>query len=781
MESAPPSYETATTLINPWQLVAPYLPIDTLRSAALVSRTWHAIFTPYLWGNPASLLRAERDHLYSKSAIVVIAVQNPTNHAASLAKFQTTLPRARSHVRAYTHTLRLYPAPADSYYSPHEAWLRDVLERLEHLQTLVVRGLPFFDHGALTALRTKPHAQPFSLRLLDASKCVNATPSGLLIALERLDQLLYLDLSFTYAAKDHKVLAQLSSCIGLRVLKLRGLGIKDQDVQVLAHAIGYRVRSLDIRNNKITDEGVRHLVECCFTPPDVTGNVTESRREAVSRLQSLGPVMLRIYQGDGLDAYLRRTLSAGFVSRLAFEDAPESGITHLHIAGNHLSTKGVSGLLWTKRLHVLDVRVDVRLPNKLVRPDGTLDIIHPGAEKLPLALYKGCGVSLTYLKINHELITQRSPDFHPTTDVHASPDSWEAAPWTDPPALPARPINSAQRSLPVTTNNNINSHGASSGRDDPIGSSIPPSLNGPATTTPDTSPSAHSLPSQPPATDSPSPVLSSNNPFRPVPKRTLSDLKLTRYGHHSSLDPTIYHPSTTPHLRTLVLTSFPSHSLTSDPIDRLVSYLSSCATEHRLATQIAEADYSLPPGRRSPEHLREAARKSFALETVVLEVIDTGSGRVTGSAAGRKGKGIRNDGGARGSAGEGGGWKGQSMTDDRDGAALWETAKGDFSFFGESGERADWLEEEGGEKSEYTANSTDLPREKEEQVQMSAVRRDVAVEAEITGIDNIAVLGKWRRERKAAWEERGEVEGYWPGTVRVVRVSGSEEDEGEEN
>lgn len=67
MEAAPPSYEKAT-LVNPWDLIAKYIPSSDLCSAALVSVAWHAIFVPHLWGNPAAHFSQENDRVYGKSS-----------------------------------------------------------------------------------------------------------------------------------------------------------------------------------------------------------------------------------------------------------------------------------------------------------------------------------------------------------------------------------------------------------------------------------------------------------------------------------------------------------------------------------------------------------------------------------------------------------------------------------------------------------------------------------------------------------------------------------------
>ena len=64
MESiVPPSYEEATTR-DYLPLVAPYIGSFDLYNASLVSKGWHAVFAPCLWGNPASHFGTENDRVY---------------------------------------------------------------------------------------------------------------------------------------------------------------------------------------------------------------------------------------------------------------------------------------------------------------------------------------------------------------------------------------------------------------------------------------------------------------------------------------------------------------------------------------------------------------------------------------------------------------------------------------------------------------------------------------------------------------------------------------------
>jgi len=75
MEDIPPSYETATTR-DYWAIVAQYIASSDLCAASLVSKRWHEIFAPYLWGNPASHFGTENDAVYGKHHQLLITVDS---------------------------------------------------------------------------------------------------------------------------------------------------------------------------------------------------------------------------------------------------------------------------------------------------------------------------------------------------------------------------------------------------------------------------------------------------------------------------------------------------------------------------------------------------------------------------------------------------------------------------------------------------------------------------------------------------------------------------------
>ncbi|KPI34904.1 uncharacterized protein AB675_3838 [Cyphellophora attinorum] len=413
----PPSYHSSTTQ-SPLPLIAPYLSSSTLTSLCLVSRHFHTIFVPFLWGDPASHFGTANDAVY-----------------IALTRFKKTLRRARIETRALTHTLHLPPALSEIYGGPRPSWLRDVLEGLPNLQSLVVGGLPFFDHGSLMALRARMvprrdvHGDViegpgvwedgYGLKLLLASSEPNTTSVGLKHALRRFPYLVYLDLSFTKSAKDAGVLAALGGMGELQALKLQGVGLRDPELEVLANSIGVRVRLLDVRDNALTDMAVRSLMQACFL-----GYSRQQPRNGVDRLNTRrvedwpvgmapGPdfFSLDALRSEDLDMELLKQLTNPLTGRLAFEDIPQGGLTHLYISGNNLSVEGLSSLLKSQRLHLLDGgSVDavktISRTRSLSTATGYVDEVRfPGAEKLVPVLVQSASKNLTYLRVDHAVVT----------------------------------------------------------------------------------------------------------------------------------------------------------------------------------------------------------------------------------------------------------------------------------------------------------------------------------------------------------------------------------------
>jgi hypothetical protein len=793
----PPSYDSSISRES-WTIVAPYISSPDLCACCLVSRKWHGIFVPFLWGDPASHFGLANDAVY-----------------IALTRFKRTLRRVRLSVRSLTHTLHLPPALSEIYGGPHASWLRDVLEYLPNLQSLIVTKLPFFDHHSLVALRTTSSAgrlsneeqvelPTFGLKLLLASSEPNTTWQGLRIALSRFPSLVYLDLSYTKPARDPNVLAALGGLYDLQAFKLRGVGLRDGEAEVLANSIGIRVRLLDIRDNLLTDMAVRSLMQACFLPPDRNLDASRLNTRRVEDWpigMAPGPdfFSLDTLRGEDLDHELLKQLTNPLTGRLAFEDIPHRGLTHLYIANNQLSVEGLSNLLKSERLHFLDggsvdVVKTITRTKSLTSATGYVDEVKfPGAEKLIPVLANSASKNLTYLRVDHAVITAKL-DAPKAKDLLKDSTTPKSAPTASEPAgaaplaaelpsesrnvleMPAAtryavemPVNrdpifemdatpmqprvelpgdiihfaisppvgdKPEEQSPVETikgpirgegayapevvvNGNghpvddeaaehhthdsgkVSDESSTNGTGQSLKSPISPISPAVQTafqplTVPVTAAPKLPTPQPPPRTQpQPAPAIQqpSSQPLPPRPSITGRQLRIdfllskrpsgltSKPSGAGPNPPTIrttslteLHPAVLPNLRTLTLTSVPVSVPASSPIvANLKAFISACAVESALSHLLAATDYSLPPGRA--RHLAEevAARRLFALRTIVLEMESP-------SAIARDTSGQR-------------AWEhsrqrlsmSKSSTGDRDSENLWSAAHDDFSFFAEGG------------------------------------------------------------------------------------------------
>ncbi|KAF2814902.1 leucine rich repeat protein [Mytilinidion resinicola] len=785
MDDAPPSYETAITKDH-WKIIARYIRSRDLCSAALVCERWHEIFAPHLWGNPASHFGAQNDTVY-----------------VALTRFKRTLSWARLCVRELTHTLHLPPAHAEIYGGPHSDWLRDILERLPRLQSLIVDGLPFFDHASLLTLRysssyaSQPAGFPvYGLRLLDASNCSNSTSNGLAEALIHFPALISLDLSRTIAARDIVVFSKLGFLSGLRVLKLRGLSLKDGDFEMIAQSIGTRVTSLDLRDNNLTDASARMLLDHCLKD-DEAGRQSRRNQRDDSRYNTFPEADIDNGVED-LDRYLRIKLTQGFVGRLAIEDTDDVGITHLHISNNDMTVEGISGLIRSKRLSFLDVGTlsrALRRPRSMSMGDSDEAFSLPGAEKLTQVLAESGSAGLKHLRINHAVITEESTltpnsphraEMEGNFGVYAPTNAHELE------AVPPRPpeldaLESAVLELPgdsahpselpgslpehdevgsedeispgikraptfeVTIDQVLNVRRGSAFAPEPVNTddalspigTFPDATGGLSPVSPifngrSRSPSLNSL------DERPSSIRSGRNSIYYIEERR-ARLEL-RQSRENSL-----HPGMLPKLHTLVLTDVPLKTSRPEVVQRLVQFIQDCAEETEMAKLRAQHTYALPPGRSRAVAEREYARSLFSLRRIVLEMAPPLAPLKKISTSWRQ-------------------YPTKSSTEDTDSEKFWDAATHDFSFFGD--EECGLPNQEPGRHLPLAAMSGLMLAPPPAPASSHQSQHTLAAPS----IDVVAELSKFRKDRKAAFQaavSRGDIEpaieGYWPGDITVVR------------
>ncbi|KAJ5487721.1 hypothetical protein N7530_002021 [Penicillium desertorum] len=695
MDLIPPSYESATDR-DAWTVIARYIPSSDLCAASLVCHRWHDLFMPFLWGNPASHFGTDNDAVY-----------------VALTRFRRTLKYARQEVRALTHTIHLPPALSEIYGGPRPGWLRDILEYLPCLQCLMVSKLPFFDHHAMTALKPHERSSHYNIRLLLAEREPNTTSASLAQTLLLFPVLTYLDLSYTTPARDRNVLSTLGQMPFLRVLKLRGIGLKDNDAEFLAEAIGRRVRCLDLRDNMLTDIAICSLLRETFLPP------SERERQQSPRQAPASPDPFSHFaiNESGSDFFKRPDLDERFAKLLAqpvlfhpwVEDLPHTGITHLYITGNRISLEAVASLLRSSRLHALDFGT-IKPPDKAHHTHHYGKEEYPGAEKLVPVLGKMAGDNLTYLRAHHAVLTgqpqtqdavsddeflpelsaQESPSEVEQFELDASQQVYELSEETRPVFELADTSTTESTSSYSTTKGLKASQILTAHEDEPAPSvrlapmEIRPLLFLRTGTWNTEQTEGSTLPSISMSSDydkratdfSLQATLQCNSPIsmndyleqkvQELLSKRPRNQSIPLQGGKESWFPYL-HPSHIPHMESLVLTDVPSHvTPNSSILSALTRFITACSNEALLATLQAGSDYSLPPGRARMQAEQQRSRSLFGLRRLVLEITPVDSSKLTS-------------------------WKpanqynatGHSSTGDRDSENLWSAAANDFSFFGE--------------------------------------------------------------------------------------------------
>ncbi len=699
---------------------------------------------------------------------------------------------ARLSVRQLTHTLHLPPAQSEIYGGPHPKWLRDVLEQLPHLQNLIVSQLPFFDHSALRLYgdTKKPElaegVPTFALRLLIAAQCRNTTSSGLADFLMHFPNLVFLDLSNTLATRDKSVLSNLCYMPNLQVLKLRQVNLRDEDVEIVASAVGICVRSLDIRGNLLTDISAETLLRFCFIAPDVDDGLTSTgNRQGGASLEDWpagisrpDPDLLDDFRHDTLDEHFVKQLAKAAVRRLPSEDLPYSGITHLYISDNQLTATGFTKLIRSGRLFVLDagsfstltVHEGPRsLSSNLERSSGIGGLVH--------LFEKHCFRNLTSLRIHHALLTKKtsakenglSPP--PSIFEMSAEDTRHELDTPQPiselsieeteslyelpgdalhvlvtPALGEKPVD-PYGDVPSLPRGSVyapevveeaDSKGDAASILTPAGlGSMAQAVNGIS--------GGDKLPGQ-----------------IETPDLSISLIDIQRQQLRSRLldKPYALAPGMLPKLRTLTLTDVPCHDQGSLVTDALIQFLCDCGLESRLAE--LETNLRKPQSAQSGRARSDGdPREIFALSRIVLEMAPPGSssGASNPFRAPQPSSSV---------------YRSKSITEDADSDSLWYAGENDFSFFDTDEECGLPATEPGLQVplSTLTEKMTVVADDTQRNSIQPALQQP-------TGLDVIQELSIFRKQRKAAYEDavrRGEsfVEGFWSGEVKIVRWNGTQ-------
>ncbi|KAL8689467.1 MAG: hypothetical protein Q9218_004872 [Villophora microphyllina] len=802
MDDIPPSYEAAIRRDH-WTIIAEYVrSSDDLCAASRVCKRWHQIYAPLLWGNPASHFGTENDRVY-----------------VALTRFKRSLKWVRYGVRSLTHTLHLPPAQAELYDGPHPGWLRDVLLKLPNLQSLVVSQLPFFDHASLLALRIPSsnnaddkRPPSFALRLLIATQCTNTTQRSLSDSLSAFPNLVFLDLSRTLGARDPTVLSKLRSMSSLQILKLSGIQLRDNDMVTLADAIGIRVRSLDVRDNFLTDNSVRTLLNSCLKGRDRSNHVEGSRPRGLSGaaeedwptgILKPDPAVLDEFRDESFDERYLKRLTHGLVCRMPSEDQAHAGITHLYIADNRLTIEGLSSLVKSSSLHVLDAgTVDTTrlfhrsaLASSTLPPDLQIPRFGlPGAEKLTPVLAKHSRESLTSLRIGHAIVTkwatlkveEPDPEVCELSSERAFNELETPAPTYELPDDRSERFELAGDSVHFVVSPAI---GPKPEDGEPVNrrhinreSIYAPEVavdvgeaeddEAPVLTATGLGPIAQAINGvQSPKLEALNPDVTGSARSRSLsPHLSLSiisrerqEMRSTQYSKPHGLL-----PSMLPQLRSLTLTDVPCYDNTGQLVDSLIQFIRYCAAELDFATlQVdMEAKNWIGSQFHYPKPTRQAIQDLFALQRITLEISPPNASSPSSLLFPNSPLSPQTP---RSTL------RTLSSTEDADSEAFWAAQENDFSFFDDN-EECGLPSIEPGTRMPLSSISEKMTVASESMPTPTSATSQYPPKAEAAK-DVVQELIKFRKDRKAAYENavrlgKRTVEGYWPGEVKVVRRQG---------
>ncbi|KAI1492827.1 hypothetical protein F5X96DRAFT_317714 [Biscogniauxia mediterranea] len=257
MESLP-SYHEATTGPTWLQLIAPYVPVASWPACCLVSRQFHRQFASRLWQDPLVTVRQLGLHPNDD----LIWYRRLINKHVKVTRHET-----RRLVRALD--FRDFALSASGLYST-EASERAISESFRHLPQifpnlicLLVDGHPELDPSSLATSRL---SSSDSLELLDLARCrQELTPK--LFSSDVFRNLVYLDVSHVPGSLRSAIQSSLNPQFlpELRVLKARGREVDDRTASLLFRTFGLQLWSLDLGNNKLTDNIIDDIAGHCFS------------------------------------------------------------------------------------------------------------------------------------------------------------------------------------------------------------------------------------------------------------------------------------------------------------------------------------------------------------------------------------------------------------------------------------------------------------------------------------------------------------------------------------
>lgn len=632
---------------------------------------------------------------------------------------------------------------------------------------------------------------------------------GLAEALKHLRSLVYVDLSHNVSARDPSVLLQLQNMSNLQVLRFRNCQFRDSDMEILGASVGICVRSLDVRGNQLTDASVRTLLHHCFAARETSDRSIGTRSRASSGvmiedwadwpsgLARPDAKILDEFRDESLNAKFVKRLTTGVVCRLPSQDLRHTGLTHLYIADNHLSVEGVSSLIKSKQLCVLDVG-HFDTSKLLSRPRGTSSSSPPtsfggrraslpGAEKLTPVLER-YGRKLTYLRLHYSIVTTIAPTKDENTlpkgrdpkgrelagddqrqELGSARSAFEL-PTGEPapryelpgdgmhivltPAIGERPPLDAVDEMPIARRGSIDAPEvvAAADDDEPLFLSV----TGLGTVA---QVSNERVAIQ--STKLRNPKANCRDKSKTVDVVGDAENQCENLTSRQGGKPHGLLPGMLPQLRTIVLTGVPCND-SSETIKFLINFIRACASEAEIAELQAGIE-SIHPNIPRFSHVHKtkpSARDIFGLQRIILEMGPPGS--------------------PNSSKGSFPSWapltpqhpfRSKSSTEDPDSEALWSAQENDFSFFDNDEECGLPAKEKLRLPLATLSEKVVMPADDDLSGPLRTLQKPSSTDPKT---DVVQALADFRRDRKAAYENALRhgtryVDGYWSGEVKIVR------------
>jgi hypothetical protein len=240
-----------------------------------------------------------------------------------------------------------------------------------------------------------------------------------------LSNVMYLDLSYTLKTEQLASALNSSNLQNLRVLKLGGLRLTDRELPYNIMGAAQRLWSLDISNNLLTDGCVESLFEVSAIATRITASFNRFDSSTDGDLYDDTPLYQRDRESyhtparntapmrpdskNGLVAYLdTRAQYFNQGQRSLDPNDPiiqSTGLTHLVISSNKLSTLGILNLMREgNRLQLLDVGAGLVPRLGTSSPFGPCNVYC--AFQATRCLQRSSGTRLENLRIHHSLVTQ---------------------------------------------------------------------------------------------------------------------------------------------------------------------------------------------------------------------------------------------------------------------------------------------------------------------------------------------------------------------------------------